>query len=228
MLNVKFPSSPPDGGLDTVIIFGGPGSWKREAFWDEYVLTLRNQGEQPLTVAAAALTDYAGSSRAPGDDPWALERQSKDLERRYRDAGMSFARVAGPRILAATAEPGVIASAGIGSAGAAAAATTTAVALPIYGLTMLGINRHNKTEINAEFKRRSMPLPITLGPGESRSGSLFFPMTPNPRTLSLSWSSESGNGDAVLPLEFLRGIHVTADSAQEGRPSTASPTWSSK
>jgi hypothetical protein len=212
-LNVNFPPAPLGANLNSVIIFGGPGSWKREAFWDEYVVTFHNQGDQPLQIAAAMLADYAGTPRSAGDDPWTLERESKTLERRYKDAGMAFARIAAPRVLVAAAEPGVIAGAGIGAAGAAAAATATVVALPVYGLAIWSINSRNKSAIKAEFTRRRLPLPVSLAPGETRTGSLFFPMVPNPRSLTVNWSDEAGSHDAVLPLDFLHGLHVTATGA---------------
>src|ERR1700674_4458494 len=222
-LNVRFPPGPLDVTLASVIIDGGPGSWKREAFWDEYVVTFHTTGDQPLQVASVTLVDFAGTSRIAGDDPWALERESKTLERKYRDSGVAFARMAAPRVLVASAEPVAIASAGIGTAGAAAAATATAVALPVYGLAIWGINRHNKVAITAEVNRRRLPLPLSLAPGETRTGSLFFPMVPNPRSLDLNWSNESGTGDPVLPLDFLRGIHVTAASGDSPTPRTPSP-----
>jgi hypothetical protein len=222
-LNVHFPPAPLEASLASVITDGAPGSWKREAFWDEYVVALHNTGEQPLEVASLSLVDFAGTSRAPGDDPWALERESKTLERKYQDSGMAFARIAVPRILLATAEPVVIASAGIGAAGAAAAATATAVALPVYGLTIWGINRHHKSAIKAEFNRRRLPLPLSLAPGETRTGSLFFPMIPNPRSIDLNWSTESGTDDSVLPLDFLYGLHVPAASAANVTLKTHAP-----
>jgi hypothetical protein len=211
-LNVPFPGARLEAKLASVITDGSPGSWKREAFWDEYVATLHNSGDQPVQLASVTLVDFAGTPRSPGDDPWALERESKTLERKYRDSGMAFARIAGPRVLAAAAEPVVIASAGIGAAGAAAAATVTAVALPVYAVTIWSINRHNKSAIKAEFNRRRLPLPLSLAPGETRTGSLFFPMVPNPRSMDLTWSNESGTGDSLLALDFLRGLHVPAVS----------------
>ncbi|HEV7610578.1 MAG TPA: hypothetical protein VGO37_01735 [Steroidobacteraceae bacterium] len=223
-LDVRFPAQAPlDATLNTLITFGGPGSWKREAFWDEYVVSLHNEGDQPVQVASVTLVDYAGIPRSAGDDPWALERQSKDLEKRYRDAGMTFARMAGPRVLAATAEPAVMTTAGVGSAGAAAAAATTAVALPVYGLTVLGINSHNKSAIKAEFNRRRLPLPLRLGPGETRTGSLFFPMVPNPRSLALDWTSESGKSNSVLALDFLGGLHMASAVTQQQTGTAAPP-----
>jgi len=222
-LNVHFPPGPLDVTLASVIIDGGPGSWKREAFWDEYVVTFHNTGDQPLQVASVTLVDFAGTSRIAGDDPWALERESKTLERKYRDAGMAFARIAAPRVLVTTAEPVVAANVGLGTVGAAAAATATAVALPVYGLAIWGINRHHKAAIKAEFNRRRLPLPLTLAPGQTRTGSLFFPMVPNPRSLDLTWSIESGKSDSVLPLDFLRGLHVTAASGASTTPNSPSP-----
>jgi hypothetical protein len=212
-LNVHFPPAPLDANLTNVIIDGGPGSWKREAFWDEYVVELHNSGKQPLQIAAVSLVDFAGTSRSAGEDPWALERESKSLEEKFRDSGMAFARIAAPRVLVTSAEPVAIASVGIGTAGAAAAATVTAVALPVYGLAIWSTNRHRKSAIEAEFNRHRLTLPLSIAPGETRTGSLFFPMVPNPRSLDLNWSNGSDTRDSVLPLDFLHGLHVTAASA---------------
>ena len=120
-LNVKFPSSTLDTSLYAEISDGSPGSWKRDAFWDEYVVIMHNEGDQVLNIVSATLTDYAGAVRPAGTDPWALERESKTLEKRYRDAGIAFARMAAPRVIASAAEPTVVASAGVGTAGAATA-----------------------------------------------------------------------------------------------------------
>jgi len=210
-LNVKFPSSTLDTSLYAEISDGSPGSWKRDAFWDEYVVIMHNEGDQVLNIVSATLTDYAGAVRPAGTDPWALERESKTLEKRYRDAGVAFARVAAPRVIVGAAEPGVVASAGIGTTGAAAAATATAVALPVYGVTVFGINMHNKAAIKQEFNRRRVPLPLTLGPGETRSGSFFLPMVPNPQALTVRWTHSAGDGETTLELHFLQGLHVTGE-----------------
>ena len=211
-LNVKFPPSTLDSSLYSEISDGGPGSWKREAFWDEYVMIMHNDGDQALNITSATLMDYENAVRSAGSDPWALERESKTLEKRYRDAGIAFSRMAAPRIIASAAEPTVVASAGIGTAGAATAATLTAVALPVYGVTIFGINMHNKAAIKKEFNRRRVPLPLMLGPGESRAGSFFFPMVPNPQALTVRWTSSAGDGETTLELQFLQGLHVTGDA----------------
>lgn len=209
-LNVQFPSATLDSSLYAEISDGAPGSWKREAFWDEYVVVLHNKGDKALTIVSATLADYAGAVRPAGSDPWALERESKSLERRYRDAGIAFSRMAAPRLIASAAEPTVAASAGISTA---AAAAVTVVALPVYGATVLGINMHNKSVIKKEFNRRRIQLPLTLGAGETRAGSFFFPMVPNPQSLTVRWTGSAGGGETTLELQFLQGLHVSGGGA---------------
>jgi hypothetical protein len=214
LLNLAAAQPPLEVALNLVIIYRGPGSWKRTAFWDEYVVTISNQGDLPLTIASAALTDLAGTSHAPGADPWALEKASKTLEQKYRDAGVAFLRNAGAGIVVVGGFGGVAvaASGGIMAAGSAALAAT-GVAVPIYFLSIVAINSDNKAGIVSEFNRRRLAPPLTLAPGETRIGSLFFPMTPSPRALTLRWLSGPSGDGLTLPLDFLQGLHLKAPAS---------------
>jgi len=217
VLGIAFPSSAPlQPTLAALIIYGGPGSWKREALWDEYVLAIQNSGKQAVTVDSATLTDSYGNAVAAGVDPWALEKQSKILEKQYRTSGLAFVRTAGPAVLivgaGATAAAATTASVFV-SAAAVGAALAGIVILPVYYVSVWGINHHNKKAIVAEFTRRRLPLPLTLAPGETWTGSMFFPMVRDPNSLDLHWSSETGTGQATLPLDFLHGLHVPPTQA---------------
>jgi len=217
VLSVAFPPSAPlQATLAALIIYGGPGSWKREALWDEYVLAVQNSGERPVTLDFTTLTDSNDMPVAAGVDPWTLEKQSKILEKQYRASGVAFARAAGPGVLivgagaaaiAATTTSVFISSAAIG------AALSTMFVLPVYYVSVWGINHHNKKAVTAEFTRRRLHLPLTLAPGEARTGSVFYPMVRDPRSLELHWSSETGDGQATLLLDFLHGLHVPAAEA---------------
>ncbi len=219
-LDIAFPLSPPlQPTLAALISYGGPGSWKRQALWDEYIVTLENHGERPLVIDSAALADSAGTLYAAGKEPWGLEKQSKVLEKQYRDHGEAFVRAAAPGALivgmgAATASAAAGSSVFV-SAGVVGAAAATVVVLPVYYLSVLGINHHNKKAVKREFDRRRLPLPLTLAPGETRTGSLFYPMVRNPGSLELHWTSERGSPTAVLPLGFLAGLHVPPAPAVE-------------
>ena len=225
-LNIAFPPSTPlQAALTALISFGGPGSWKREALWDEYVITLQNDGAQPLTIYSATLADSAGIAYTAGHDPWALEKQSKMLETQYRDRGEAFLRSAGPGVaivgVGAAAAAATIAGPALIAPAAAGALAALAV-LPVYYLSVWGIDYHNKQAVMAEFTRRRLALPLTLAPGETRTASLFYPMVRNPRSLELYWSSESSSRQAALPLDFLKGLHVPAAPADttSKKPST--------
>jgi hypothetical protein len=221
MLNVAFAPAPLQATLKTVITYNGPGSWKKNSFWDEYVVTLHNPGQQPLVVSAATLTDFAGTPLSPGSDPWALEKQSKTLEQKYRSAGVAFVRYTAPAVLIVGAGIAIISDVGIFSAAAGTAAAATLVALPLYYATVLTMNHYNKVDMEKEFNRRRLALPLTLEPGDKVTGSLFFPMVPNPRSLGLHWSTDTGSGEAVLPLDFLHGLHVK--QAESSAPPTPKP-----
>jgi hypothetical protein len=208
MLNAAFVPGPLEASLSSLITYNGPGSWKRNAFWDEYVVTLRNPGPEPLLVSESGLVDFTGAVRVAGNEPWALEKSSKKLERQYKEAGIAFVRYTTPGVLIIGAGAAALSSAGIFSAAATTAATATVVVLPVYYITVLAINQHNRIGMETEFNRRRLVFPLTLAPGEIRSGSLFFPMVPNPRSLRLSWSAGDATGASELPLEFLRGVHA--------------------
>jgi hypothetical protein len=207
-LGLVFAQPPVELQLNAVIVYKGPGSWKREALWDEYVVTFVNQAQEPLTIAAPMLIDYASASLKPGVDPWVLEKQSKTLEQRYRSAGLAFARNTLPGVAILGAGSASVAASGIFSAGAATAATATVIALPVYYIVVLTVNHVNKSAIKAEFDRRRLAWPLVLKPGETRSGSLFYPMVPNPQSLNVQWTSATASGSVIASLQSLRGLHV--------------------
>lgn len=203
-----------EASLGTLITYHGPGSWKREALWDEYVVILRNRGELPITVESATLTDSAGGSVVPGTDPWELEKESKALEKQYRAHGEAFVRAAGPGALLVGGGAAAAAATASGwalvSPAAAGAALTVVFVLPVYYSTVLAIDYHNKHQVLDEFRRRRLVVPLTLAPGETRTASLFFPMIRSPAALALHGQSEAGALQVSLPLDFLRELHVPA------------------
>jgi hypothetical protein len=210
VLDMAIAQDPLDFSLRTLIVYDGPGSWKREALWDEYVVTLRNRGGKAITVSAAALVDFAGARRDPGDDPWQLEKTSQTLEQRYRRDGIEFARSEIPDAL-------VFGSAAVGGAAgtlfsaiSAGASSASVIGLPVYYVVVYGVNRNNKATAAAEFARRRLVLPLTLFGGEAVTASLFLPMAPNPQSLDLWWSDGASSNEMVLSLARLHGLHAAA------------------
>jgi len=208
-LNLEAAQPPLAASLRTLIVYDGPGSWKRQALWDEYVLTVRNLGTSALVMTAASLIDYAGARREPGDDPWKLEKESQTLEQRYLRDGIAFARSEIPDALVFGAGAVGDAAGTLFSSVSATASSASVVGLPIYYIVVYGVNRNNKATAAAEFARRRLVLPLTLFGGESRTGSLFLPMAPNPQSLLLRWSGAGTMNEMVLPLSRLHGLHAS-------------------
>ena len=228
-INIAFPASPPlQPTLATLISYGGPGSWKREALWDEYVVTVENHGERALSIDSAALADSAGTQYFPGGAIRGHSRsRARRLEKQYRaprpSALIRAARTRGPNH---RRRCGRSRSDGRGrlddrfaqGARRGGRGRTCRIARGYY-LSVVGINHYNKKAVVTEFKRRRLPLPLTLAPGESRTGSLFFPMVRSPGSLTLQWTGEPGTDTAVLPLDFLKELHAAA--ARAGHPTEA-------
>lgn len=209
-------SAPPaELTLATVIVFKGPGSWKREARWDEYVVKIANHGTQPLTVPTATLTDLLGQPQLPGSDPWKLEKLSYTNWDKYGKTGLKLLAGAGAVALygfAVTAVSFGTFLAAPGAAAGAAGAATVLAAIPLVAVAdiviVAAMNHNNKDKVQQEFDRRRLTLPLTVAPGATVIGSLFFPMTPGPRQLTLPGRA----GDAPLTLELgltpLAGLHL--------------------
>lgn len=201
--------------VHTVIVYQGPGSWKREAYWDEYVLTVTNRSAAPIVLTDATLLAQSGESNKPGDNPWKLERAGKTWwQSNAGDQAKTYLLLGGGTIAAAGVATAAALSGGffVPLTGAAAAGATlgaaVVVALPLVAVGSVGMNIHRKHQVEAEFGRRRLGLPRTLAPGESAQGSLFFRLTPGPRELVLHTGPAADARRVSVSLAPLAGLHL--------------------
>lgn len=215
LLNLSAAQPPAEATLHTVIIYQGPGSWKREAYWDEYVLTVANRGETPMTIDSATLYSSQSEPVTPGDNPWTLDKLSKKWwqTNAARQTGTYLALGAGTVVGAGAAMAsamggmwGASVSAGTATAGAVGAATV--VALPIFAVGTVYANVHSKHKVEAEFARRRLVLPLTIAPGQTVQGSLFFRITPGPQRLVLQCRTDGETRPLAIDLAPLAGLHL--------------------
>ena len=201
--------------VHTVIVYQGPGSWKREAYWDEYVVSLVNRGETPLVISTAMLTSTRSDPVAPGDDPWKLDRlgktwwQSNASDQTKTMLLLGTGTVAGAGMVVAGALTGGFFS-GMTTAGAAAVGVGAAavVALPVVAVGSVAMNIRSKHRIEEEFTRRRLVLPLTLAPGQTVTGSLFFRITPAPLRLTLNGRAEDEAREVSIDLTRLSSLHL--------------------
>jgi hypothetical protein len=207
------PSSTLHATVDSVIIFHGPGSWKQEAYWDEYLITLTNHGDSPVRVESAVLADFHDQPVVPGADPWLLEETSKNWWTNARDGDAGRLLLLGGGAGAAGAFGLSVANAAtmVGAPAAFTAATTVAaMALPVYAAATVVRNIRTRQHVEAEFQRRRLDLPLYLAPGETMAGSLFFRVSPAPRRLALRAANDTGSHEVLVDLGSLAGLHRQA------------------
>ena len=89
-----------DAMLNTMISLQGPGSWKRNAYWDEYVVSLTNRSSAPVTIESVTLTDFQDQRATPGTNPRELEKQSRDYESRIASTAGDVLKIGGGVVLA--------------------------------------------------------------------------------------------------------------------------------
>lgn len=218
-------AAPVEAIVRTVIIYQGPGSWKREAYWDEYVVTVTNHGNTPLVVNGATLLALNGESTLPGEDPWKLERIGRTWwQSNAGDQTKTYLLLGGGTLAGAGIATVAAFSGGLFAplTGAAAAGVTlgaaAVVALPLVAVGSVGMNLHRKQQVETEFQRRRLALPFTLAPGQSIDGSLFFRATPSPRELTLHTGASDEARNMTVSLAPLASLHLRMPLVSTPKP----------
>jgi hypothetical protein len=204
----------PGAVLHTVIVPHGPGSWKRHAYWDEYVVSFTNRHGATAGLESVVLIDFQGQPSGPGRDPWKLEQESRD----------NLSRIAGTAGDVVQIGSGLVVASGTGLAAGSVAAWATGTtgwaawnvvgagfvaAIPVYAVGTVYRNVSNRLKIEEEFSRRSLALPREIPPGTTVQGSLFFRVTPGPQRLVFRLCAGDGTtADVTIDLSPLNGLHL--------------------
>lgn len=204
--------------LDWVIVRDGPGTWARNADWDEYLLRVRNSSGKSVRIISIAVYDSLDRRLESSGNRVDLVKLSKETTRRYRDKGLKVKAGMGAETYVAAASGVYLVGAGTayaaltGSASAVAAAGTVAVGVVVLvpGLIVAGVYRGiNDTQVMQRILDRQTPLPVVLAPAEEKSIDLFFPLAPSPKKLELTYLDSGGEYLLVIELsEILRGLHI--------------------
>jgi hypothetical protein len=160
-------------------------------------------------VDSAVLADSRGDLVTDGREPWSLEEQShrfaKDFARKGGDAlaiGAAGALTTSAALMAPI----------VGGWGLIGGAVAGVASLPVYAGVTLYRNFSSKKEIEEEFGRRRLVLPAVLAPNRDVSGSLFFRITPGPKTLALQCRVGREPRTLVIDLAPLGRLHLKAEA----------------
>lgn len=209
--------------LDWVIVRAGPGTWAKNADWDEYLLRFKNLTDSPMQITNVWVYDSLGTQINRQLDRRALVKGTKGTKRRYRDSDIKVKAGMGTgKMLAAGAAVGVVGyglavgaaapSFGAGAAGGGAgAAGAVLLAAPV--IAFLGIKKGvNNSKVNSEIIRRQTVLPLALPSSDEVSAKLFFPLSPSPTHVVVIYTDTEGGYRLVIDTqEALDGLHLVPE-----------------
>jgi len=216
--------------LDWIIVRNGPGTWSKNADWDQYLLRIENHSTAALLLDETFLEDSTGTEVYPGLGRQALRTSSKQVAKRYKDADVQVKAGTGTTVMAATVigstvVGGYFAAAGVGIASFSSwlglstsfgtAVTTAGVALIVAGPAIVIRNRRHRREVDTRIHEFRSDLPYSVAPGITKQVVVFFPITPSPRHLVLRYSQ--GGSIQTLRLDTsksLDGLHLGGATLQ--------------
>ena len=185
--------------LHSVIIPGGPDSWFKGACWDEYVVTISNEGTTPLTIAAASLEDIIGQPQLSTVELEVLGKTCIENWKAYRKANVPVTKEQFEgAVTGAAAAPLLLIMVALNPAD-----------LILLPFALVSVSNDRK-KIEKEFGQRNLACPLVLEPGTKAMGSLFFPLTAGPRRLVLKTQCEGRPVELAIPLDALAQLHLVA------------------
>jgi hypothetical protein len=199
--------------LDWVIFRDGPGTWARNVDWDEYMIRVGNQGDDSLQITSIVVVDSLGTRIEPRQDRKQLVKGSKETKRRYKGeglkvkAGLSGGVLLGAGVFAATTSSGLGAAAMAGG-GAAAGAAAVVVLVPVLAIGGIARGMNNR-KVNDQIEARQALLPVVLREEEEKVLHIFFPLSPSPQQLELTYLDSGGDHTLVVDTRSaLEGLHL--------------------
>jgi hypothetical protein len=215
--------------LDWVIVRDGPGTWARNADWDEYLLRVSNHSAQPVKLVRLTVVDSLDTRIEPQFGRKQLVKNSKKTARRYKESGIKVkaGRGVGTMLVAGAAVTAV----GIGAASAVAAtsalsgaAAAGSAGAAVGGLLLLGpalavggiVRGVNNSKVNNEIELRQTTLPLDIPAGEELGLNVFFPLAPSPKILELIYVDEAGERSLIVDTsKALDGLHIERRKSEQ-------------
>jgi len=208
-----------DASLEWVIVRDGPGTWAKNADWDEYLISVRNRSDSTLTITSARIFDSLDTPIDADDNRKRLVKASRQTTKRYKGQGVKVKAGVSGAALAVAGTAATVAAAGVGSAvmfagptlaAGAAGALLIGPALAVGGI----VKGTNNGKVAREITVRHTDLPLPIEAGEVRMLDLFFALGPSPRRVELTYTDTDGEHVLVIDTQdALLGLHIPGQAA---------------
>ena len=200
--------------LDWVIVRDGPGTWAKNVDRDEYLIRVDNLSEDSLQLTNIIALDSLGTRIDAGATRKQLIKGTKKAKRRYKGEGLKVKAGAGAGTMMVA---GAVTAATAMSVGAAAVFSSSALAGAALGglvlapvLAVGGVFRGvNNSKVSNQIESRQTLLPVVLQKKEEKSLDIFFPLTPSPRQIELTYVDSQGGHTLIVDTQAaLEGLHL--------------------
>ena len=202
--------------LNHILYRNSPGSWAKDANWDEYILSVKSR-EFPndITIVGIYIEDLMGVRHANETTRKELNQSTRAIKKKYKKAGYKIkigagsthASVAGVSVaigsgvaagaVTATGSIGTLTSVGVGAA-------VAVPALVISGVTKLVYNARVSKRI--QERQTALPTKVNSGP---KYIDLLFPAVPLPQKLIISYTHQTVPHQMELDLtQVTKGLHI--------------------
>jgi len=206
--------------IDAVIVRDGPGSWSKNADWDEYLLHVRATSGWSLDITRVVVVDSLGKRHQPRAYMRELADESKEIAKRYEDEDLKVTANAGAALFwtgyfvgGASAAAGL---ATLGTAGAAAGAAVGGLVMAPVLMTAGVVVAAQEYQVQREIDRRNTVLPLALAAQQDLPVTLFFPIAPSPRRVEITYTDPAGEHVLVIDTQdALVGLHLLPKEGEQ-------------
>lgn len=203
--------------IESVIVRDGPGSWAKNAFWDEYRIRVTVADGWAVEISRVVVVDSLGEHHRPGISLQELADGTQRTAERYQDSNLRMTPGLGGALEAGVLVGGTSAAVGLATLGSTGAAATAATAGLVVAPVLIGAGLIGMAEVlpvQFEIDRRNTSLPLELVGGSVTTLDLFFPVAPSPQQVNIRYSDPAGVH--VLSIDTstaLAGLHLLPKAA---------------
>jgi len=206
-----------DATIEWVIVRDGPGTWARNADWDEYQISTRNLSDESIQITNVAVQDSLGTWISLGQSRKQLVKGAKQTVKRYKGEGLAVKAGLGTGTLLAAGAAGAVGAAALVSAGGGILAASGGTAIGATGGILLvpafaisGIVRGvNNGKVNRRIEDRQTVMPIDLQGKSETMLNAFFPLAPSPQQVEITYVDSAGTHTLKIDTRAaLDGLHL--------------------
>lgn len=201
--------------FDWVIVRDGPGTWSKNADWDEYLFRAHNLSDNKISIDSIVVFDSLETRIESNSNRKQLIKGSKSATKRYKGEGLNVkAGLGGVGLVAAG---GATYAAGLGTLAATGVVGAVGAVVVAPVLVVGGVFRAvNNSKVSREIESRSTELPLVLSADSELALDIFFPLSPSPVRIEVHYSDTGA--DYVLSIDTTKelvGLHLSAPEREQ-------------